>query len=309
MIRLLCTMVLLSSNTAQAAEYRSITLANGRVVPAEIKSITATEMVLKTPQGEMTISPNDLRDMAPMSNEAYNALPPWRVLVLPFGGDSEHSEDRKFGELYALRVLKSINSVAPLSISDLANSVGESTKSALSSCGTNLQCATQNGAGANVDVVVMGRIDPSAEQRVLTLGAVFVDAPAARQRGEISYSNNLIDKRKEITEGLYNSLFLSKPAKAEVLSLAAPTESAPKTSLPTSPNLSRMAWSPIPGITAIKQNNMTGFATALGVVGAGTATSVYMAGKATYSAPQMIAMTSLTSYGLTVFVNHLFLKK
>jgi hypothetical protein len=32
-----------------------------------------------------------------------------------------------------------------------------------------------------------------------------------------------------------------------------------------------------------------------------------MAGHATYTAPQMVAMTALSSYGLTVLVNHMFL--
>ena len=50
-------------------------------------------------------------------------------------------------------------------------------------------------------------------------------------------------------------------------------------------------------------------AAALGVVAVGTTASVYMAGHATYAAPQMVAMTALSTYGLTVFVNHLFLKQ
>ena len=54
------------SSPSMAAEYRRITLADGRVLPAEISSITATEMVPQTPQGTVIVSPNDLRDMSPM---------------------------------------------------------------------------------------------------------------------------------------------------------------------------------------------------------------------------------------------------
>ena len=75
------------------------------------------------------------------------------------------------------------------------------------------------------------------------------------------------------------------------------------------PNLARLAWTPLPGITAYKQNDMAGFASAMGMVAVGTTASVYMAGHATYAAPQMVAMTALSTYGLTVFVNHLFLKQ
>ena len=314
MKRLIISLSLLgAAHGASAAEYRSITLADGRVIAAEIKSVTATEMVLDTPQGEVRISPSDLRDMAPMSDETYASLPPWQVLVLPFGGESNVTEDLNFGELYSLRVLKSIDAINPITVDSLATNVKDSTKSALSSCGTNLQCATRHGADAEVDVVVMGRIDPVSEKRVLTLGAVFVDSPAARKRGEIDYTGSLLEKRQEITKQLYSSLFLTPPDKAEVAVFVTPTPasptSAPSTASTKPVNSANLVWAPLPGITALKQNNTVGFATALGVVGAGTATSVYLSGHATYSAPQMIAMTTLTSYGLTVFMNHLLQKQ
>jgi len=307
MNRFIISAALLSSGTAFGAEYRKITLANGREVPAEIKSITADEMVLQTPQGEMRISPNDLRNMDSMTTEEYLALPAWRVLVLPFGGDSADEDDSNFAHLFAVRVLKSIDAVSPQVVGDLPSSVGDSTRSALKSCGTDLQCATRHGATADADVVIMGRIDPVAEKRVLTLGAVFVDAPAARQRLELPYAGELINHRKRLTTSMYESLFLTPPEGAEIPTLpvaqAVPTK--PKTT--GEADLARLAWTPVPGMTALKQGNRAGFATAMGVVGAGTVASVYMAGHATYTAPQMVAMTALSSYGLTVLVNHMFL--
>ena len=77
MIRALTLMALCGATPAIAAEYRSIELANGRVIPAEIGEITATEMVLTTPQGEVRIAPSELRSMDPMSPEAYAAIQPY----------------------------------------------------------------------------------------------------------------------------------------------------------------------------------------------------------------------------------------
>ena len=298
------------SDHALAAEYRQITLADGRTLPAEISSITATEMVLKTPQGTVVVSPNDLRDMTPMSAEEYAQVPPWQVLVLPFAGAANREDTSEFAHLFSLRVLESIPAVSPLTVAGLPDSVRQTTKSALKVCGTDLQCATRHGQDAGADVVVMGRTTPSATGNTLTLGAVFVGAPAARKRVQVNYEDKLIDKRKEMTDSLYATLFLVPPADAKIPTLVMPTEPAKVARAANGePDLARLAWTPLPGITAYKQNDMAGFASAMGMVAVGTTASVYMAGHATYAAPQMVAMTALSTYGLTVFVNHLFLKK
>jgi hypothetical protein len=232
MIRCALIATLALSGPAWGAEYRSITLSNGRVVPAEIKSITANEMVLQT--------------------------------------------------------------------------IGESTLSALTSCGTDLQCATRHGETARADVVIMGQVGVSPDNRVLTLGAIFVDAPAARRRVEVPYTGTLVNHRKAITHALYDTLFLTPPTGASVPKIPViATKPAPRKK--GEADLATLAWMPVPGLTALKQDNTVGFATALGVVGAGTAATVYMTGAATYSAPQLIAVSTLSSYGLTVLVNHLFL--
>ena len=298
------------SGPALGAEYRQITLADGRTLPAEISSITATEMTLKTPQGTVIVSPNDLRDMTPISAEDYAKIPPWQVLVLPFAGGTNLTDDSEFAQLFSLRVMESIPAVNPLPVTGLPSSVSQTTLSALKLCGTDLQCATRHGQDVGADVVVMGRTTPSSTGNTLTLGAVFVDAPTARKRVQVNYEGQLIDKRREMTDSLYATLFLVPPPDATIPTVTAPAK-PPKTPPTTSgePNLARLAWTPVPGITPYLQNDMAGFASALGVVAVGTTASVYMAGHATYAAPQMVAMTALSTYGLTVFVNHLFLKQ
>jgi len=295
------------STPAFAAEYRSITLANGRSIPAQIGEITATEMVLSTPQGEVRIAPNELRSMDPLSAEDYAAHEAWRVLVLPFSGDN--TQDNETARLYINRVIKGIPAVQTVTVDALPPSVGETTRRALAICGTDLQCATRHGSDAGVDIVVMGKTSSTAQGSVLDVGAVFVDTPEARQRESILYDDALLTHRSSILKATYKVLFLSPPpnpvlpedAVAPAVAAASPvvssTASAPSASL---------AWTPLPGITALNQGNPTGFATAVGIVGVGTAASVAWSGYASYSAPQMVAMSALTSYGLTVFVNHMF---
>ena len=308
---LIPTALMAFSMPALGVEYRQITLADGRTLPAEIRSITATEMTLETPQGTVIISPNELRDMVPMSAEDYATTPPWQVLVLPFAANADLTDDSEFAQLFSLRVMESIPAVSPLTVSALPGSVSQTTLSALKRCGTDLKCATRHGRDVGADVVVMGRTTPSATGNTLALGAVFVNTPTARKRVQVAYEDRLIDKRREITDSLYATLFLVPPADAKVPELVTASAKPQRTPQKASgeADLARLAWTPLPGITAYKQDNMAGFASAMGVVAVGTTASVYMAGHATYAAPQMVAMTALSTYGLTVFVNHLFLNE
>lgn len=307
-MRWLTLLTFLSSAPAMAAEYRSITIANGRTVPAKIGEITATEMVLITPQGELRIAPNELRSMDPLSSEDYAAVPPWKVLVLPFKGNAPG--DGKIAEMYVSRVLQGIPAVHTIDVNDLPQSVGETTRRALAMCGTDLQCATRHGSDAGVDVVVMGQSNTQTEGNRIDIGAVFVDTPEARHREIIAFSDTLLNHRRAIAQAAYTVLFLTPPTNITVPEEAPVITKAPEpASTPFSvSSLDQVAWSPVPGITALKQGNNAGFVTAIGVVTAGTAASVAWSGYASYSAPQMIAMNAITGYGLTVLVNHMFIE-
>jgi hypothetical protein len=294
------------SSTAFGAEYREITLANGRKLPAEIKNITSTEMVLATPQGTVIVSPADLKNMAPLTTEAYLGQKPWRVLVLPFSGDENTEKDRLLAHLFALRVLESIPALTAQTVDDLEQSTAEVSRSALQLCGTDISCATRHGTAVGADVVVMGQVKAGLAERILMVRSVFVATPAARKQVKVPYSDTLVRHRSEINSALYESLFLSPPDGAKIPKIPV-VATAPTPRNENVVNMAASAWTPVPGYTALKQGNKIGFVSAMGAVGAGTAASVYLAGHATYSAPQLVAMTALSSYGLTVFVNHLFL--
>jgi hypothetical protein len=310
MIHGLITLLLLAAPSAQAAEYRAITLSNGRSIPAEVKDMTATEIVLSTPQGVVRIPSAELQSMEPLTAEAYAAIEPWAVVVLPFAtNDNAVKDDAEMANMLARRVLSSIPNIVPTTIQELPESVGQSARRSLALCGTDLQCAVRHGQVAEADVVVMGRVDSNGEHRTLTLGAVFIDAPAARSRITIEYTGPIVARRSEIAKSQYSVLFLDPPTNAlPPIVESAPPEPPPKKS-DSDYEMAKLVWAPVPGITALKQDDNAGFATAVGLVGAGTAASVYMAGRATYSAPQMVAMTALTSYSLTVLVNNIFVKK
>ena len=311
MIQGLLALLLMTGTDAAAAEYRSITISNGRSIPAEVKGMTATEIVLDTPQGTVRVPSADLQSMDGLTEEEYAALKPWKVVLLPFAvNDDAANDDADMASMLALRILSSIPNVDPKTIDDLPDSVGESAKRSLALCRTDLQCAVRHGQIVGADVVVMGQVTLNDEQNTLSLGAVFIDAPAARKRVPIHYEGSLVSKRMDIAKAQYQALFL-EPAE---ITLPEPVVTAPPAITKQKPaskdaDIAKLVWAPIPGITAIKQGDTKSFATALGVVGVGTAASVYVAGHATYTAPQMTAMTVLSSYGLTVLANHVFMNK
>ena len=307
-MRWLTALALMASTPAMAAEYRSITLANGRTVPAEIGEITATEMVLITPQGQLRIAPNELRSMDPLSSEGYAAVPPWKVLVLPFKGNAP--DDGKIAEMYVSRVLQGIPAIQTIDVNELPPSVGETTRRALAMCGTDLQCATRHGSDAGVDIVIMGQSNTQAESKRIDIGAVFVDTPEARHREIITFDDALLNHSRAIAQATYKVMFLTPPTNITVPETVPVITKAPAPEVnPLNvSSLDQVAWTPVPGITALKQGNNAGFITAVGVVTAGTAASVAWSGYASYSAPQMIAMNAITGYGLTVLVNHIFIE-
>jgi hypothetical protein len=312
MIQGLFALLLITSTHANAAEYRSIAISNGRRIPAEVKGMTATEMVLDTPQGIVKIPSVDLLSMDALTEEQYADLEPWTVVILPFSTNQpDGKDDAKMASMLALRILRSIPNIAPQTIEDLPDSVGESAKRSLALCGTDLQCAVRHGQIVGADVVVMGQLTVATEQNTLSLGAVFIDAPAARKRIPIHYQGPLVAKRMEIAEAQYQVLFIEPDeiTLPESVVTAPPPPSQPAIPASMNSDMAKLVWAPIPGITALKQGDTKSFATALGVVGVGTAASVYVAGRATYSAPQMTAMTVLSSYGLTVLANHVFMNK
>ncbi|MGB0639493.1 MAG: hypothetical protein ACPGTU_09175, partial [Myxococcota bacterium] len=102
MIQGLLALLLATNTQANAAEYRSITIANGRNIPAEVKDMTATEITLDTPQGIVKIPSAELQSMDGLTAEAYAALEPWTVVVLPFGSNQPSGkEDATMASLVA----------------------------------------------------------------------------------------------------------------------------------------------------------------------------------------------------------------
>lgn len=73
---------LLLSSTAQALDYRQVTLTDGRAFVAEVVTQTEDGLELTVPPGSLTVSHSQVAALAPSDPNAYLEQPDWRVLVL-----------------------------------------------------------------------------------------------------------------------------------------------------------------------------------------------------------------------------------
>jgi hypothetical protein len=304
--------------TAFAAEYRHVTLDNGREVLAEIVTINAEGMNLRLPQGNLIVPPNTPAIFAPLSAAEFEQQQPWKVAILPFGAvNTEDKAAATAAQFMALRVLEELSAVRPMSPIDIPIPGRDSDKRALAQCGMSLPCATRLGDSLGLDVVVMGQIDRDG---TLHLGAVFVQSPAARKRVKIELHGAIMEHRDEIYRAQYNVLFIATPEKARpepVVRAPIPVVSPPAERAKPAPAperwqpppqsaLNRMAWAPVPGLPSLAQRDMAGFGAALGVATVGASVGVAVAGTATTSTAQFVTMSLLSSYTATVVANHLF---
>jgi len=321
MIRHLLLGLWLTGTTAQAAEYREVHLTDGRVIKAEIKGFTPDAITLGLKQGTMIFKPQLLERMEPLTEAEFHAQTPWRVAILNFTASSREQEpNARTAHMLASRALSEIPGVVSGTPADIPGDIRQSDRLALSACRTDLLCAVRKGEAAGVDVVMMGQIREANGHKELRLGALWVNAPAARKRVSIKLTGSPVDQRQEIYSSQHALLSIEPPsdtlAAAPVPApVAAPTPQPvkPVVRRPPEPRkpmsdatLRAMAWAPIPGLPHLARGDNTAFAQSLAIAGVGTAAGIGMAGKAAYTKPQFIAASVLSTYTFTAMANHLF---
>lgn len=351
---ILCLLAVLAwARPAAAEEYRLITLADGRVLQAEIIATTAQGLSLRIPQGRLDVPFASVRNLEAMDAVAYRSQPTWRVLILPFAGpDTARAEEARASVEDALG---RIPAITVGNLDGLARA-GASVE-ALRACGQDLSCAVAPAGAAGFTAVVSGSLAPKGASTDLTLSGVFSGAPSTRRSETTPYTGLAGEHPVEILKAAAAALQL-RPEDAVVATLparlgapvaaspwgttaapdvpapvAAPTgpvattpwgttpEPAPTpdpaptaTAPPVAPaaadpsldRLRRLAWVPLPGMPSIARKDWSGVAKSWGLVVPGSAAMVYVSGRAAFTAPQMVGMSALSVYSLTVLANTVF---
>lgn len=329
MIRQALTLILLGVGTAHAAEYREIYLTDGRVLKAEIKGFTPDAVTLGIPQGTMVFKPDLLDKMEPLTQPDYQKQPNWRVAILNFtASEQQDVPQARTAHMLALRAISEVPRVTSGTPSDIPGDIHASVRLALSACRTDLLCAVKQGEAAGIDVVIIGEIRRSGETRELRMTSLWVNAPAARKRASVKLTGTAVDHRAEIYASQHDLLWLEPPKGAET-SLPTPTPVASKTPTPvpvskptvqptvrrqppkpstpmSEATLRKLAWAPVPGLPQLIRKDAPAFGKSLAVTGIGAVIGVGVAGQATYTKPQFIAASVLSTYTITAIANQIF---
>lgn len=278
-----------STRLASAAEYRHVTLADGRVFDAEIVDYTAATIRVRIPQGEIQVDPNQIVDMQPIAASVWEAQAPWTAVVLrvPSARDVEQ-------ELSAL--LSSMPGVLVQPIDHLP--LGAQEREALTACGSDVACAAAV-IPASVATLLVGAelLQPEGQPR-LRLSTTFIGAPRSRRQLETDFPANDRQREANLRLAIHAGLGITPSHLLPALSLVSPALPALE-----HPHLGALSYLPVPGLPSLFRRDLGGFFATLAVVVPGTLAMTTVVGRAAPHSAELKALSLLSSYGLTVSMN------
>lgn len=299
--------VLLAGGAARAAEYRRLTLMDGRVIVAEMQDMTANALVLRLPQGTMRVAPTQVMGMETVDEASWSAQEPWDVLVVPFvstGGEVLSAQAGVAREVVTEQVA-AIPATRLLGPADLARALTAEQLDQLQGCGIDAPCAVALGRDAGADLIVMGSVDRTAGGHELMLATVFPRAPRAQRQVSARYGDDLRTDRAASWSALHTAVFLDPSAPPPVETVAggpfpesavaeAPPASEP---LPSARVVRRLSWVPVPGLPSLVRRDWQGFALCWTAV---VPASIAMVGAAGEAAPErhQFALVGIGSYAI-----------
>ena len=342
---LLCLLALLGLvRPAAADEYRLISLADGRVLQAEIVATTAQGLSLRIPQGRMDVPFAAVRNLQPLDAVAFQGQPGWRVLVLPFSGtDKAAAEEARAAVQDALGHLPAVTVGSLDSLASTGANVD-----ALRACGQNLDCASSAAGAAGFTAVVEGSLTPNGGDgpNKLAVSGIFVGATDSIHSESALVTGPAADHPVDVLKAAAAALQI-RPEDAVVATLparldvpisgspwgagsspwvatgptpapapqtakaaapaSAPANAAPSsTAAPSIDHLRALVWVPLPGAPSLARKDWAGVAKSWAVAVPCSVVMVYGAGRAAFTAPQIVGISALSVYGLTVAVNSAF---
>lgn len=307
--------LLLLASAALAAEYRQIEVADGRTLLGEVVATGDQGLTLRLPQGVTDVVFPDIVRLDPVAAALVEAQPPLRVLVLPSAGADPATEDSADRQLLA--TLAAVPYTRVTTLDALPQTVSDTTRSTLRSCGLDTTCVVSAATDVPVDVVVMPvlRVDTTVEE--LVLASVWLDAPRAQRRVATSHPLGAEARGPDIAAAAFTLLGVRPAdgaAKAGVEAAArpqgvpvvtpAPVPSPPVAAAPPR-DLRGYEFIPVPGITAFADGRPGAGVAAMAVVVPATAALVYVAGHESARAGTVVAVSAIGYYALCVVSNRI----
>jgi len=293
---MIALLVWASLGAAQAGELRALTLVDGRVIRGEVVDMVGEEMIVKGPQGTERVPVARIVDVSHLDPQTYAALPPLRLMVVPFV-----SSEPKLIDAAGAVQLQVGQRADQMPAVDLVTAVSPAQLTYLDACGLNTDCALPIGKDRGADVVVAGSIELEADGYQLLLNTTWVASPKARRQVSISLRALGPEAIPSIDSALYTALHLEPPP---VVAPPVAVATAPRGASPVSNRVEQLAWMPVPGVPSLARRDYVGLAWSIGMAAPITAGSVYLAGRASQRPGELVGL-SLASWVVTsIAVNH-----
>lgn len=285
---------------ASAAEYRHVTLVDGRVFVAEVLSSGERGMEVAVPQGHMRVGFTEILTMTAATDAEWSRQPSWRVLLSPLRPADGVSDPVTQGADRALRsALSGIPNITLLPPPSEAESFG------IRACGLDLGCARSAIPERDIDVLVAGVVgNPTGSVVELSLASIWIDYPSATRRASVLQAPG-VEGFAELTEvnAATHAVLGLVPAPPETFSAPtpAPLLLARPESRPTAGNA--LVYVPVPGLPAFVAGNpgqgVAAWAIALPLAGG----LVWAAGESTHEPAEFAIATAVGTY-LSIVVSN-----
>lgn len=291
-------MMLLLAGLAQAAEYRKVELADGRLLTVEYVATEADGVRIRVPQGTVKLPFEAILSFQPADESAYLALAPLKILVLPMVAQAPASAEdaARIQSVLAAEAARVPNAEVQ-SLAQAAPYGTPAAAAALAVCGGDAACIGLHVAPYHVDLVLGGTVGGSGADD-LALAAVFPPFPTASRTAGARVTGNPEVQHEAARRALYGVLGLDVPATAVIIAavpvpepvaepVPIPEPVVPRARRSVSPAL---ALVPIPGIAQFASGDVGHGVAAAAVVVPGTVGLVYLAGRSGSRKPEVIGL-------------------
>lgn len=293
-------LAVLIAQLAVAAEYRLITLVNGRAFVAEVLASGERGMEVAIPQGHMRVGFTDIVTMTAATEAEWSRQAPWRVLVSPLRPADGVGDPATQGADRALRAtISNIPGLTVLPPPSEAEAFG------IRACGLDLGCARSAVPDRKIDVLVAGVVgNPTGTAVELSLASIWIHYPSATRRASVLQAPG-IDNFAELSEvnaAIHAVLGLIPDAPTSVATTQPPPLVVSRAK-PAPRATSGLVYVPVPGLPAFVAGNpklgVAAWAIALPLAGG----LVWAAGEATHEPAEFAIATAVGTY-LSIVVSN-----
>lgn len=268
-------LVALASAEALAdPSYRALEIDDGRAFVAEVLATEAGGLRVRTPQGTLALPFDRLRDMKPTDASAWADQPAWSVQVAAPEGVRDD----------VIAALRGVPRVEVRPVGETGGGLSDEAAARGALCALDVDCLFDAWAGEPWQLVVVAMPEGDGLRLV---GAVSTGAVLHRA---------VLGPADAIAPVVPALLGLEPPA-SEPATLA-------KVRPPRAPGRAQ-AFTPVPGLPALRRGDHAGFLTAVGIAVPTTALWVGAVGRNAQSAPETVALSLAGFYVTTVVVNQL----